>query len=112
GFGADLRIDLAVVDDVVAVQAARARLEKWRRVDMAHPEPREVRNQSSRVGEAKAFVQLQPVGGDGDAPRSEPGRVFGYGPLRHARGEALHPRVGLPALEAHRQLAAPVRMLA
>ena len=64
GLGADLRIDLAVVDDVVAVHAAWARLEKRRRVHVAHAEPGEVRHQSGRVRKAEALVELEAVRGE------------------------------------------------
>src|SRR5271163_5299495 len=64
-FRSELWIELRVVRDVVAVRAARARLEEWREIDMAHAEPREIGRDGCGLIEAEAGTQLQPVSGAG-----------------------------------------------
>src|SRR5262249_28940858 len=58
---AELRIEGAVIDDVVAVRAARARLEMRRRVAVGDAEPVEVRHYSGSSGEPEAGVQLHAI---------------------------------------------------
>src|ERR1700722_18682838 len=58
----EFRIQLVVVGDVVAVDAARTRLEDRREVDVADAELREVRRDGGRVTEPKAGMQLQTIG--------------------------------------------------
>ena len=59
---AELRVDRAMVDDVVAVGRARPRPVDRRGVDMADPEPREIRHDRCRVVEGEVLVELQTVG--------------------------------------------------
>ena len=59
---AQLDVDRGVVDHVVAVGAARHRLEHRRGVEVAHPQARQVRHHRRGGGEAEAGVQLHPVG--------------------------------------------------
>ena len=67
GLGADLGIDAAVVDHIVAVRAARPRFQEGRGINVAHAELGEVRHERGRVGEAELLVKLQPVGGNRNA---------------------------------------------
>ena len=52
-----------MVDDVVAVRAARPRLEEGRQIDMADAEARQIGRERRRLGEAEPLVELQPIGG-------------------------------------------------
>jgi len=106
-FGADLRVDRVVVDDVVAVRAARPRLEERRCVEMADPQPREIRHQLDRIGEAELGVELEAIGRIGYALRP----AARDGSLRHRLCMRSHARVARPGFERERQLAAPVGML-
>ncbi len=67
-FRADLRIQLIVVDDVVAVLAAGAGFQDGRGIAVADAELPKIGNQLARVFEAKIFVELQPVGGKRNRP--------------------------------------------
>ena len=58
---AELRVDRAVVDDVVAVGAAGTRAQDRRAVEVAHAEPREVRRETRRIGEGEGAVELDAV---------------------------------------------------
>src|SRR6516162_1988901 len=49
-FSAELRIDRVVIDDVITMGAAGARLEKGRRIDVADTEGFEIRHQGRRIG--------------------------------------------------------------
>ena len=55
-------LSCVVVDDVVAVLAAGARLQDGRRITMRDAQLREIRHQLARVFEAKAMVELQAIG--------------------------------------------------
>ena len=61
-FRAQLRIQLVMIGNVIAVHAARPRLEDRREIDVADPESGEVWSDRRRVAEAKAGVKLQAVG--------------------------------------------------
>src|SRR6266508_4515746 len=69
-FAAELRIERGGVDDVVSVRAPLPRFQDRRRVEIADPELAEVVGNSSRVFECEAGVELDAVGGDGDAQHS------------------------------------------
>ena len=56
--GADLGIDLVVVDDVVAVHPG-ARFQERRRINVADAEPREIRHEASGVGELKPLCNCR-----------------------------------------------------
>ena len=58
----EFRIQLVMIGDVIAVHAARPRLEDRREVDVTDAELREVRRDRRRVAETKAGVQLQTIG--------------------------------------------------
>ena len=60
---AEIGIEAAMVDDVVAVRAARAGRQIGRRIDVADAELRQVRRQPRGLGEAEARAELQAVGG-------------------------------------------------
>ena len=62
----EFRIELVMIGDVIAVHAARARLEDRREIDVADAELREVRRDCPRVTETKAGVQLQTIGRAGN----------------------------------------------
>src|SRR6185436_17362758 len=87
GLGADLRIDLAVVDDVVAVDAAWTRLKKRRRVHVADSEPLKVGHKGGRIRKAEALVELEAVRGDGDSFGAGRRAVLHHRTLRHAGSE-------------------------
>ena len=106
-FGADLRIDRVVVDEVIAVHAARPRFQERRRVQVADAQAREVGNQPNGIRETEALVELQPVGGIGHAL----GDAAGDAALGHHLRRRCHARIARPAFERERQLPAPVRML-
>ena len=55
-----------MVDDVVSVLAALPRHQKWRRIEMADAKLVQVRDESARVLEMEAIVQLQPIGREGN----------------------------------------------
>ena len=61
-FGSDLGIKLVVIDDVVSVLAAGARLQDGRSVTVADAELPKIRNQPARIFEVKVLIELQPVG--------------------------------------------------
>ena len=54
---------MRMIDDVVAVGAARPRLEIGRGVKIADPEPRQVGRKFGGAVEAKILVELQAIGG-------------------------------------------------
>ena len=58
----DLGIQGVVIDDVVAVHAARPRLEEWRDVAMADAESGEVGNDCRCLHESKIAIELQAIG--------------------------------------------------
>src|SRR6185503_6665957 len=60
---ADLWIERVVVDDVVAVLAARPGAQERRAVQMAETERSQIRHDRARGGEAECAMQLHTVGG-------------------------------------------------
>ena len=81
-FSSDLRIQLVVVGDVVAVHTARARFQDGRGIAVRDAEALQVRDQPARVFEAKPTVKLQPICGErpvaagrASASRAELGQV-------------------------------------
>src|SRR5947207_15949478 len=58
----ELRVELAVVDDIVPVSAARARFQIGRGVDVADPELNQIGCERGGVPETKPLVELQAVG--------------------------------------------------
>ncbi len=109
---AELRVDLAVVDDVVAVHRARPRLVDRRGVDVADAELGEIRDDLGRVVEGEVLVELQPVG----RPRRRRGETRGARArpalLRRERGGELgeRPARRRDRVEVAVELAAPVRV--
>ena len=65
--GAELGVQAVVVDDVVAVHAARPRGQDRRRVNVGDPQVVEVINQRGCVTKGKVLVELQTVRGARDA---------------------------------------------
>jgi len=59
---AELGIDLVVIDDVVAVRAARPRLEKRRSIEMRDAELPEIRRERGGRVEIEIPGELQPIG--------------------------------------------------
>ena len=62
GLSAQLRAQPVVIGDVVAVRAARGRLEERRRVGVAHAEGVEIVDERRRVVEGEAGAELQAIG--------------------------------------------------
>jgi hypothetical protein len=60
---ADLRIQLVVVSNVIAVRAASPRLKNGRRINVGDAESMQVSGQPSRVLKAKARMELQAIRG-------------------------------------------------
>ena len=60
----ELRIDLIVVDDVVSVLAAFARLQDGRRIKMSDTEFLKIRNQPAGMFKMEAVVELQSIRGE------------------------------------------------
>jgi len=60
-FVAEFRVELAMVDDVIAMSAARSRLQVRRGIDVADAEPRQVGSQRRGVPETEPLVELQAV---------------------------------------------------
>src|SRR5438105_15813985 len=58
----ELWVELAVVDDVVSVSAARPRFQIGRGVDVADSEPRQIGCEPGGVPETKPPMELQAVG--------------------------------------------------
>ena len=61
-FRPEFRIQFVMIGDVIAVHAARPRLENRREVDVTDAELREVRRDGRRITKTKAGVQLQTIG--------------------------------------------------
>ena len=72
-FAPQLRVQAVGIEDVVAVQASRPGLETGRGVEVADPQPVQVADEVPSVVEAEVPVELQPVGGDGNARSIEKG---------------------------------------
>ena len=73
--GSDFRIERAVVDDVVPVQAAGTRLQERRCVEMADAKPCEIRHDCTRRAEIEIAIELNAIRSARDrahrtAPRS------------------------------------------
>ena len=119
GLGADLRVDLARVDHVVAMRAAGPGLQEGRGIHMADAQALEVGQQGLGLLEAQAGVQLQPVGGAGnDGQVGIPGGlVLGGGrmvrrPLvAQGLGQGGPAWIALQRSDIQRQLAPPVGVL-
>ena len=110
---AELFADLVVGDDVVAVHAAGTGARDRRAVDVAHAEPREIRQHARRIGEREVVVQLQAIRCARNARRDR--RSEAPWRTRPQLGERF--REGGDALvrghrvETDAELAAPVRLL-
>ena len=95
---AELRVERAVIDDVVPVRAAGPGLQVRRCVDVRDPQLREVRHDPGRVLKREARVELQSVRGLGRralAPLRPPDRDAGRlcAPRGMPRQRAFHPRM-------------------
>ena len=66
--GADLRVQRAVIDDVIPVRAAGPGLEIRRSVTVRDAQCAQVGHDPGRVGKGKAGMKLQPIRGFGQAP--------------------------------------------
>src|SRR5579884_1706108 len=66
---ANLWVQMMMVDDVIAVHAARARTQVRRGVTVRDPELSKIRNQVSSLRESEAAVELQPICGKRDRAR-------------------------------------------
>src|SRR5262249_59318246 len=84
---AQLDVDRGGVDQVVAMGAARHRLEHRRAVEMAHPQAGEIGDHRRRGGEAEAGMQLYPVRGQREVA---PGEELLPGGPEQAVGVVLH----------------------
>ncbi len=85
---AELGVEPVMVDDVVAMCAARTRFEERRGVEMADAEVFEIGNERGGVVEAEGLGELQPIGGERHRVRhqrrpriSKPFGTFGALPL-------------------------------
>jgi hypothetical protein len=83
GVIAELGIELAMIDDVVAVGAAGTCLEVGRQVRMADAQPPQIRRQLRDSLKAEALLQLQAIGGARDYGEMP----VGFG-IRRARSNA------------------------
>ena len=91
---ADLGVDPAVVEDVVAVRAARPGMEEGGEVAVGDPQVGQVIDDPDDVVEPEALVELEPVGGPGAAERgSRPRADLG---LEQRIGDLLGRRGGRP----------------
>ena len=87
-----------VVDDVVPVRGARARRGDGREVEVAHAQPREVRDDGLGVGEPELGAELKPVrrghrqGRGGEHRRGERGRAYSRRARSVPRGGAVRGR--------------------
>jgi hypothetical protein len=110
---AELQIDRRMVDDVVAVGGAGPRLVDRRGVEMADPEPREIRNDLRRVVEGEVLVELEPVGGARRGRRERSRARVAAAPFRcdHRRDFSERPAGCADRGEVLDDLAPPVRML-
>ncbi len=89
---AELGVDLAVLDDVVAVRRAGGGLQHRRQVQVRHAERGQVGDDHGRVGEGEVQVELEPVGRGRDhslasgAARRRGGRLSRHGAARPSNG--------------------------
>ena len=103
-----------MVGDVVAMGAARPRLEERRQIAVAHAELVEIGNQLGRLAQAEIAVELQPIGRARNPQAHARGRI---GPDWHNLARPGVPRAGpakclqvcaaAPCLQIQRQLPAP-----
>ena len=116
-FVAHLGIELRVVDDVVAVGAARSCPQVGRAVQVAHAERAQVRDRAGDLLEGAALVELHAVGAAGHV-RGVERRQLQRPALQRPRAAALGAqdgrerrpaRIAAQRFDADRQLAAPVR---
>ena len=63
---AEFGIELLMVDDVVAMRAARPRFQEWRRIEVGDAELFEIGNQRGGIVESKILRQLQTIGREWD----------------------------------------------
>src|SRR5919197_3699117 len=84
--GADFWIEPVVVDDVVAMRRAGARLHDRRRVEMADAECGEVRHQGSGVAECELAMELEAVS---SADRREAVGVFAHQAAARRRASSI-----------------------
>ncbi len=66
GFVAELGIELGMISDVVAMRAARPRLEERREIDMADAEATQIGRDLRSLLEPEAAAKLETIGGAGD----------------------------------------------
>ena len=94
---AELGIERVVVDDVVAVRAAGARLEERRGIEMADAERLQIRHDRGGVVEAEARRELQAIGRDRNRGRHHcaPMRPE-HRPGREHRVRSAPPQIGRP----------------
>src|SRR5438045_952768 len=78
---------------------------------MADPQPRQIRHQLDRIGEAELGVELEAIGGIGDALRPAATMGCNETSLRHRLRMRRDARIARPGFERERQLAPPVGML-
>ena len=64
----DFRIQRVVVDDVIAVGAARAGLQNWRGIAVADSQGGKIRNQFGGLRESEVLMELQAIRGERNAP--------------------------------------------
>ena len=55
-----------MIGDVVSVQAFRARLKIWRRINISHSQRIEIRHDLVRLGKREPAIELKPIGAGGD----------------------------------------------
>ena len=82
---AELGIERAVVDDVVAVHAPRARAQHRRAVEVADAEAREVGHDARRIGECELAMELNAIGCARDPRQGRRPRRRGRGALAGVR---------------------------
>src|SRR5262245_1176713 len=80
GSAAELRIERAVVDYIVAMGASGARLQNGRSVEVADAERPQIRNDSGGVVEPEGRRELEPVGCERDYGRHQTAPMLQYTP--------------------------------
>ena len=63
---AEFGIELLVVDDVVAMRAARPRFQEWRRIEVGDAEFFEIGNERGGIVKSEILRQLQTIGRERD----------------------------------------------
>lgn len=66
-FTAQFLIYAMVIDDIIAMRAARSCLQVGRAIDVAYTEKLEIIGDGSSLVKVEVFVQLKAVGSDGDS---------------------------------------------